>query len=141
MIILEKATAKDIDSVGIIDAMVLGHTGRRAQLQQAIYDRQCFVAKVDQAVAGFLIWDNSFFGQAFISLLMVHPRYRQHGIGTHLMQHVEAIIPAKRWFTSTNLSNKRMQRLCEKLGYQRSGFIDNLDEGDPEIVYCKRIKS
>lgn len=31
-----------------------------------------------------------------------------------------------------------MQRLCEKLGFVRSGYIENLDEDDPEIVYCKR---
>jgi len=32
-----------------------------------------------------------------------------------------------------------MQRLCEHLGYVRSGWIDNLDEGDPEIIYFKRV--
>jgi len=30
-----------------------------------------------------------------------------------------------------------MKRLCERLGYVRSGFIENLDEGDPEVVYFK----
>jgi hypothetical protein len=31
-----------------------------------------------------------------------------------------------------------MQRLCERLGYVRSGWIENLDEGDPEIIYSKK---
>ena len=33
-----------------------------------------------------------------------------------------------------------MQALCEKLGFVKSGWIDNLDEGDPEIIYFKRLK-
>lgn len=31
-----------------------------------------------------------------------------------------------------------MQHILEKLGYERSGVIHNLDPGDPEIVYVKR---
>jgi hypothetical protein len=30
-----------------------------------------------------------------------------------------------------------MQALCERLGYVRSGYIENLDEDDPEIIYFK----
>ena len=38
-------------------------------------------------------------------------------------------------FTSTNQSNTPMQALLALLGYVRSGVIDNLDPGDPELVY------
>jgi hypothetical protein len=31
-----------------------------------------------------------------------------------------------------------MQKLCEKLGYQPSGILDNIDPGDPELFYCKK---
>jgi hypothetical protein len=44
-------------------------------------------------------------------------------------------------FTSTNASNERMQRLCERLGYVRSGPIEHLDEDDPELVYFKRLSN
>jgi hypothetical protein len=30
-----------------------------------------------------------------------------------------------------------MQRLCEGLGCVRTGLIENLDEGDPEVYYFK----
>ena len=33
-----------------------------------------------------------------------------------------------------------MHALLHKLGYVRSGTIDNLDEGDPEWVFVKRMK-
>jgi RimJ/RimL family protein N-acetyltransferase len=41
-------------------------------------------------------------------------------------------------FTSTNQSNIAMQRLCESCGFERSGIVENLDEGDPELIYFKR---
>ena len=43
-------------------------------------------------------------------------------------------------FTSTNQSNIPMQRLLATLEFARSGFIENLDEGDPEVVYFKRLR-
>ena len=32
-----------------------------------------------------------------------------------------------------------MQRLLATLEFERSGVIENLDEGDPEWVYIKRL--
>ena len=33
-----------------------------------------------------------------------------------------------------------MQGLLARLGYLRSGIIENLDESDPELVYVKFLK-
>ena len=41
---------------------------------------------------------------------------------------------------ATNLSNLPMQALLAKLNYQLSGVIHNLDEGDPELVFFKRVR-
>ena len=57
------------------------------------------------------------------------------------MRYIESACPGEKLFTSTNESNAPMQRLCEKLEYVRSGRIENLDEGDPEIVYFKRLRT
>ena len=43
-------------------------------------------------------------------------------------------------FTSTNRSNLPMRRLCDRLGFQRSGVVENLDNDDPELVYYKRLE-
>ena len=55
------------------------------------------------------------------------------------MRHMESLCRTPKLFTSTNLSNLRMQSLLAKLDYELSGVIHNLDEGDPEIVYFKRV--
>lgn len=70
---------------------------------------------------------------------MVDPDYRRRGVGTALVRYVESSVSSRKLFTSTNKSNLPMQKLCESLGYQRSGIVENLDEGDPEIIYFKRL--
>ena len=57
-----------------------------------------------------------------------------------LLRHMELCCRTPKLFTSTNQSNLSMQSLLAKLGYESSGLIHNLDEGDPEIVYFKRLR-
>jgi hypothetical protein len=33
-----------------------------------------------------------------------------------------------------------MQSLLQKLGYKRSGAVDDLDPGDPELFYSRQLK-
>ena len=56
------------------------------------------------------------------------------------MRQAEETCPSDDLFTSTNQSNIPAQRLFEKLGYTKTGIIENLDEGDPEIFYFKRLR-
>jgi len=76
-------------------------------------------------------------------MLYVNPAYRRQGCGEMLMVHMEKACRTNKLFTSTNQSNKPMQALLEKLGFTLSGRIENLDPGDPELVYFKspRIQS
>ena len=90
-------------------------------------------------IVGFLLMHEHFFELPFIELLIVHPSFQRWGIGTALMQHIEMIYTSGKLVTSTNLSNERMQRRCERLGYVRSGIIEHLDEDDPELFYFKRL--
>lgn len=39
-------------------------------------------------------------------------------------------------FTSTNQSNTATQQLLIKAGFIPSGYIENLDDNDPELIYC-----
>jgi hypothetical protein len=57
-----------------------------------------------------------------------------------LLRHLESFCETSKLFISTNLSNLPMQSLLAKLVYVLSGVIHNLDEGDPELVYFKRLR-
>lgn len=136
--IIERATEDDLVGVIAVDAAHMG-TPRADFLTETVRKRQCYIAREGWDVLGFAVLTREFFGQYFVDLLIVHPEQRRKGVASALMQHIERIVPTDRLFTSTNESNAPMQALCERLGFVKSGWIDNLDEGDPEIVYFKRL--
>lgn len=140
MTMIRQASMPDVHAICRIDAMVLGNTSRAQELTDAVAAGHCYLSYVHTEITGFVLMNQSFFHQYFIQTLVVHPRYQNQGIGEDLMLHMEAVCPKEKLFTSTNLSNKRMLQLCRKLHYVQSGIIDNLDPGDPEVIFCKQIR-
>jgi ribosomal protein S18 acetylase RimI-like enzyme len=98
----------------------------------------CSVFERDGEVMGYVALDYSFFGNGFVSHLLVREDARREGIGEALMRHAMASCRTAKLFTSTNLSNAPMQALLGKLGFELTGVIHNLDPGDPELVYLRR---
>ena len=139
MITVERATEEDIADILAIDR-VIGIADRGEMLMEAVANRQALIARQGERKLGFAVVHRHFFGQAFIELLVVHPEARRHGVASALLAYIEKTQPGDKLFTSTNESNTVMQALLDKAGYVRSGHIDNLDEGDPEIVYFKRLE-
>ncbi|MGF1472364.1 MAG: GNAT family N-acetyltransferase [Rubrobacteraceae bacterium] len=136
--LVEKATGEDLARIRSLDSTVIGDSSRRELLAGAVCRNQCWTAKAGGFVVGFAILERSFYNQAFISLVVVDPAYRRRGAATALIRRIEATCSGEKLFTSTNRSNAAMQRVLEKLGFERSGYIENLDEGDPELVYFKK---
>ena len=136
---IDIATGTDLPRVLAMDPRVQDTPGRREFLDRAAGAGECFVARDGERIDGFAVFDRSFFGQPFIALLHVEPSRRQRGIAAALIRHIESVCPGDRLFTSTNGSNVAMQQVCEALGFTRSGYIENLDEGDPELVYVRRL--
>jgi ribosomal protein S18 acetylase RimI-like enzyme len=134
MVIIDKAKSSDFEQV-----IALGRPEQRSAIGVSMGQGRCAVARVDGVVRGFMIMDENFFGHGFVELLHVHPDFRRRGIGIALMRSAEIDAPTEKLFTSTNQSNLPMQKLCEKIGFVRSGIIDNLDEGDPELIYFKQL--
>jgi GNAT superfamily N-acetyltransferase len=97
------------------------------------------VALADGKPIGVAEFHTHFYGHLFIDLLFVDERYRRRGAASALIAACAAAAPTNKLFTSTNTSNLPAQKLYLGAGFQRSGSIDNLDEDDPEIVYCKLL--
>ncbi|CAF1149576.1 unnamed protein product [Adineta steineri] len=134
------AITDDIDLIcGSIDDRVF----IPAFLERSIASSHCHVAILNGSlIIGYAVLDYSFYAQAFIAMLRVHPSYRRQRVGLTLMQYLEqpSLCTTKKLFTSTNLSNLAMQSLVAKLQYKLSGVIHNLDDdGDPELVYYKSV--
>ena len=108
-------------------------------LLQAMDAGSFYLARIDGAYAGGMILDTGFFAQGFVWLIWVEEPSRRRGVATALMRHAEDVCGTDKLFTSTNKSNIPAQRLYETLGLVRTGKVENLDEGDPEIFYFKRL--
>ena len=100
----------------------------------------CHVADSGGELLGYGVLSHTFYGHGFVELLYVHPGRRRRGAGAALLLHFESLCRSPKLFTSTNLSNLPMQSLLNRAGYALSGVIHNLDEGDPEVIYFKRLR-
>jgi ribosomal protein S18 acetylase RimI-like enzyme len=78
-----------------------------------------------------------FFGHTFLAYLAVQPQYRRNALAGILLEATEQRAVTDRVFSSTNVSNAPMQAVFERYGWKRCGEIDDLDPGDPELVYVK----
>jgi len=137
---IREAHATDLDRLVEMDAVVQ-RDGRRIDfIRRSIEQGHCLVCTDNEAILGYGVLDYSFYATGFVALLYVEAQYRRQGAGTHLMQAMESRCETPKLFTSTNLSNLPMQSLLQKLAYQESGIIFNLDPGDPELVYCKALR-
>ena len=135
------AEAFDGEAITAFDEVALCNDNRAAFIRRSITSRNCYVATADEITIGYAVLEYSFYENGFIAMLYVHPAYRRAGVGTELVRHLERLCRTPKLFTSTNQSNAAMQSLLEKLGYAPSGVINNLDEGDPELVYFRRLNA
>lgn len=131
------ADLADAEQISRFDDVARTDPARVQFINRAIASGQCHVYEQGGVVVAYGVLEYSFYGNGFVSMLYVHPERRRQRIGEKLMRHMESLCRTDRLFTSTNQSNRPMQALLERLGYQRSGCIENLGEGDPEMVYFK----
>ena len=132
------AIPPDYDAIVSIDEISQVKQNRRDFIRRTIEEGSAYAAISGDSILGYGVLEYTFFESGYISMLLVANIYRRNGVGSLLMRHMESICATEKLFTSTNLSNTPMQALLNKLGYKVSGFIDNLDEGDPELIYFKR---
>src|SRR5689334_17107482 len=126
MTIIERASKQDFEHICAMDETLLGSGRRRRQIAEAFARGVVAVARVDGVVRGYLIADTSFFENGFVKLLVVDPEFRRRGLASALMRAAELECETEKLFTSTNQSNLPMQALCERLGYLKSGVVENL---------------
>lgn len=138
---VRQAESRDIQALTNLDHVAAVDPGRRRFISESVTAGHAWVAEYSGSAIGYATIDYGFFDQGFISLVIIDSTHRRQGAGTTLIRHLESICRTRKLFTSTNQSNHPMRALLEKLGFCRSGIIHNLDEGDPELVYFKKVAS
>jgi len=132
------ATDADLEEIFQVDPTTQMEKHRTEIIRRGVENGTCYIA-VGEKVKGYAILEYTFFEMGFVSLLVIHPDQRRSGLGSALIRHLESICRTRKIFTSTNQSNLPMQALLSKLGYERSGIIHGLDEGDPELIFRKEL--
>lgn len=135
MIDIHPATPGDVQALVALDSVAGHDPGRAAQIRAWVQAGTCHVLFVDGRAAAYGVLHHQFFNYGFIEMLMVAPGDRQRGLARQLVDHLRSICARPKLFASTNRSNTAMQTVLLRAGFQRSGHIDNLDEGDPEWVF------
>jgi ribosomal protein S18 acetylase RimI-like enzyme len=137
---IKKATAKELPGLLAVNATLtkslINHAG---YIKKSVKAGKCYAAIISGKVVGVGILENIFDQLGYISLLATHPDYQRRGVSTALINRMGLYCPNHKLFTSTNQSNVTAQKTYEANGFIRSGKIENLDEGDPEIIYFKQL--
>lgn len=139
-IVTRAAGHGDVEAMLACDAYAQTHPERGQAVRAAIGKGHCQVAIRAGQVAGYVLTHGDFFGHGFVSLVVVAPAHQHCGVGLRLLAAAAATCKTGKLFTSTNRSNGAAQRLFARAGFVRSGQIDHLDEGDPELVYVKLLR-
>lgn len=137
---IRDATEYDVATMYMVDHEAAEDETRRQHIRDWVDARRAIVALIDEVVVGYAALEYTFFSNGFISMLMVNGACRRKGVGTALVKYLEDACETNKLFTSTNQSNKPMQGLMQSMSYESSGVVYNLDEGDPELFYVKRIQ-
>lgn len=145
------ATSADLDSIVALDQSVRAAPGQpehtadwlepsaEVALAAWIAAGECHVAERGGEIIAYGVLHNHFFHDPIIDMLIVGAPWRRLGVGRAMVRYLATICRPPKLWTSTNLSNQPMQALLASEGFKMSGFIEGLDDGDPELVYLKLV--
>jgi GNAT superfamily N-acetyltransferase len=134
------ASLADLEALVSIDPVAQAEPSRHVCLEAVLRSEQCWLAETADGSAGFVVLQYSFYGNGFVPLLAVRPESRRQGVGRALLEHATSVCATSKLFTSTNESNTAMRSLLARAGFEPSGIIQNLDPGDPELVFFRRLR-
>ena len=139
-VVIRPADFGDIDLIMSFDQMALPGTPRLKSIENWVGQRQAFVLEYENKVVGYAALEYTFFSCGFLAMLYFDAAYRRRGLGGLFMQYLEDCCATQKLSTLTNQSNSAMQRLLAKRGFIASGIVNNLDQGDSEMLYFKMVK-
>ncbi|KAL1915753.1 uncharacterized protein VTP21DRAFT_6512 [Calcarisporiella thermophila] len=143
-LMITHATTHDIiDICGCDDELPL-HPERREEIKRALSHNSIWIARApgpgEMQVVGYTICQPAaFFGHAYLSLVMTHPSWRHQGVAQQLIERVLEqcdLGKSRKLFCTVRENNLPMQRLLEKLGFQRSGSVQHVHANEEaELVF------
>ena len=131
---------EDLDAVMELAGHVLGAERAGPFVRSHLERHHLLVAHDRGEVVGVLGYRTDWFQCTFVSLVSVRPDHRKRGIARALYQAVEGMSPSPRLYSSTEETNSAAIQMHTALGFQASGYIDNLPQGYRELLFYKRLR-
>jgi GNAT superfamily N-acetyltransferase len=137
---IEIRLPRTADAAGCAElaALVIGPDRAGPFIKSHMERHHLMVAEAEQEIVGFLAYRTDWFQCTFVSLVVVRDDFRRKGIAREFFKSVEAVSASPRIFSSTEETNAASIRMHTALGYQPSGYIDNLPQGVRELLFYKR---
>jgi ribosomal protein S18 acetylase RimI-like enzyme len=136
---VRQGTAADAAALKTLDTVVPIDPRRAASIDDWLSRDVVLIAEVEGSVVGYGVFNHDFLHRGNVDMLMLHADWRRQRIGEQLLRALVNACDTPKLFCTTNVSNHHMQRLLSRLGFVACGFIDELDPGDPELVYVKKL--
>jgi len=133
------ADPKDVPAMLECDPYARQHPARGRQVDQAVARGEGWVEVAQGQVVGYLLLNHDFFEYGFVALVAVAPWQQRQGVALRLLLAAEQACRTPRLFISCNQSNQASRAMIAKAGFHPSGVIENLDEQDPELIFCKTL--
>ncbi len=137
--LIRQAVPADVPAMLECDPYARSHPARGQAVGEAVGRGQGFVEVAAGQIVGYLLLSHDFFEHGFVSLVVVAPWQQRQGVALRLLAAAQQACRTPRLFISTNQSNQASRALIAKAGFQPSGVIENLDEQDPELIFCKTV--
>ncbi len=138
-IVVKRGVRFDTGAVNELDRLVNGTAPRPNRLGEVFADGNCWVARIDGEIVGFMAFTPALLHRWTIEMLAVHPDHRRKGIGTALVRQCEIACSKPQFFTAVGESNEAMHGLLTKLGHAVSGQIADLTAGENSVIYVMQI--
>ena len=143
--LIRRAESRDLEACAAIDAPnfhIFDREKRRQHFQEMIPRGQMLLAESGGRILAYATFDPDWFGCTFLKLVVVRSTARRQGLATALIREIETrYCPSGRFFSSTEEDNEASRVLHAKLGFQPSGWLDNLPQPHREIFYFKAVSS
>ena len=123
-----------------LDPFASSQHDRSTAIAEALANGQCLTAESENEILGYVVLNYSFFGFGFIPIIVVAAKHRRRGVGIELLREARSRCTSRKLFASANLSNAAAAALFQAAGFVRSGVVENLDPGDPEVFYFQEVQ-
>ena len=136
---IRPATPADVPALVALDTYAAHDSGRSAEIAGWVAAGECYVLCEGDTPIAYAVLTHGFFHAPFLELLMVAETARRTGAARALVEHCIGRIPAAASSGPHQRLEPAMQALLDGMGFVRSGVIENLDPGDPELIFVRFV--